>query len=163
MKTKTCSKCKETLPTDRFGIQKANKWNKSDRLKSRCRKCESIAVEHSRQQTKSNDPEKFREKQNRTIKYNSELSQRNLAYVHRYLCRFGKCVDCGITDPRVLEFDHVRGQKVDGVVRLASQLASIEKIKDEIRKCEVRCCNCHRIKTQQQFGWRENWKDNWIK
>jgi hypothetical protein len=160
---KACSKCKQTLPIDQFGIQKASKWIKSDRPKSRCRKCESIGVEESRQKTKLTDPEKFRRKQNRTIEYNYTLTQRNLAYVSRYLRRFGKCVDCGMTDTRVLEFDHIQGEKVDGVVRLASQLASISKIKDEIRKCEIRCCNCHRIKTQQQFGWRENWKDSWLK
>jgi hypothetical protein len=160
---KACSKCKQTLPIDQFGIQKASKWIKSDRPKSRCRKCESIVVEESRQKTKLTNPEKFRKKQNKTIEYNYTLTQRNLAYVHRYLQRFGKCVDCGITDDRVLEFDHIQGEKIDGVVRLASQLASISRIKDEIRKCEIRCCNCHRIKTQQQFGWRENWKNNWIK
>jgi len=160
---KACSKCKQVLPLDKFGIQKANKWIKSDRPKSRCRECESIGVEESRQKTKLLNPEKFRNKQNKTIEYNVSLKHRNFAFVHRYLQRFGKCVDCGITDIRVLEFDHVRGEKIAGVILVSCRLSSISKIKDEIRKCEIRCCNCHRIKTQQQLGWRKNWKNNWIK
>jgi hypothetical protein len=66
------------------------------------------------------------------------------------------CVDCGIRDIRVLEFDHVTG-KDHNVTKMANHGYSIQSIRSEISKCEVRCCNCHFIKTQERMGggWRE--------
>ena len=60
---------------------------------------------------------------------------------------FSRCVDCGQSDARVLDFDHVSGEKVGNVSDMVNGSYSIEAIKEEIRKCEVRCSNCHRIKT----------------
>ena len=54
------------------------------------------------------------------------------------------CVDCGESDPVVLEFDHVRGGKVDNVATMMTQNASWVKVWREIQKCDVRCANCHR-------------------
>lgn len=65
------------------------------------------------------------------------------------------CVDCGNTDVRVLEFDHVRGSKEANITRLLGSAAPWEIIEAEIAKCEVRCTNCHRIKTSGRGGfWR---------
>jgi hypothetical protein len=160
---KECSMCHRTFPLNQFGIQKASKWVKTERPKSYCRKCESIGVEKSRQKLKLTDPKTYRKNQTNKIKINKRIKLRNLAFILRYLKMFGKCVDCGLTDDRVLEFDHIKGKKVKGVIRLAGTLTAITKIKDEIRKCELRCCNCHRIKTQEQFGWRGEWTTTWIK
>jgi len=63
------------------------------------------------------------------------------------------CVDCGIKDPVVLEFDHRhRGQKVTEVSRLMVS-KRWPRVLSEIDKCDVRCVNCHRRKTARQFGW----------
>jgi hypothetical protein len=68
--------------------------------------------------------------------------------------KLGKsCVDCGESDPIVLEFDHVRGEKRADIGRM-SQVATWAKIEDEIAKCELRCANCHRRKTARQFNWK---------
>jgi hypothetical protein len=53
------------------------------------------------------------------------------------------CVDCGINDPIVLEFDHITG-KQSGIAELKSIAANLDRIKTEIDKCVVRCANCHR-------------------
>jgi len=58
------------------------------------------------------------------------------------------CVDCGNKDVRVLEFDHVRGIKYKQVTNLLQ--GSWNKIFEEIEKCEVRCANCHKIKTDSE-------------
>ena len=63
------------------------------------------------------------------------------------------CVDCGESNPIVLEFDHVRGKKYKAVSELMSWDYSLKTLKDEIAKCDVRCANCHRIKTAQERGW----------
>lgn len=62
------------------------------------------------------------------------------------------CVDCGETDPIVLTFDHVRGEKRDNISSMVSQGLSMETIKAEIAKCEVTCFNCHAIRTQKRSG-----------
>ena len=71
---------------------------------------------------------------------------RNRQLVIEYL-KTHPCVDCGNSDIRVLEFDHVRGQKLGNVSHAVHQTWSEEKLLNEIAKCEVRCCNCHRIAT----------------
>ena len=56
----------------------------------------------------------------------------------------------------VLDFDHVRGTKKRSIgVMVCSGAVSLETLQEEIAKCDVRCANCHRIKTMAQFGyWR---------
>lgn len=69
---------------------------------------------------------------------------------HRYLLavlRSAACADCGESDPVVLEFDH-RGEKRGNVSSMADW-ASLETLETEIAKCDVRCGNCHRRKTQR--------------
>ena len=56
------------------------------------------------------------------------------------------CVDCGYKEnPTALEFDHVRGEKTFTISKNPS--LAWERIEEEIAKCEVRCANCHRIRT----------------
>ncbi|MEA2445721.1 MAG: hypothetical protein QOJ12_3013 [Thermoleophilales bacterium] len=68
-----------------------------------------------------------------------------MRWVYAYLSAHA-CVDCGLTDPVLLEFDHV-GSKRNGVMALAWSEYSLETIIREISQCEVRCCNCHRRRT----------------
>lgn len=58
----------------------------------------------------------------------------------------GPCVDCGIDDLRVLEFDHVVAHLKCGLVgkRPLRDMAS------EAGKCVMRCRRCHRIKSEKQ-------------
>lgn len=71
-------------------------------------------------------------------------------WLKEYL-RTHPCVDCGESDLRVLEFDHLDpGNKLSGVSRLACNGASLRKILTEVAKCEVRCANCHRRRTVEE-------------
>jgi hypothetical protein len=63
------------------------------------------------------------------------------------------CVDCGEKDIEVLDCDHVRGKKIGNVVDLIKRNFSWSKIEEELSKCETRCANCHRRKTNRQFGY----------
>jgi hypothetical protein len=58
------------------------------------------------------------------------------------------CVDCGETDPVVLEFDHLR-DKAFNVTRGLTHY-KWERILAEIEKCEVVCGNCHKRWTAQR-------------
>lgn len=64
------------------------------------------------------------------------------------------CVDCGETDPVVLDFDHIRGKKSANVCEMVRRGHSVDSIRSEIDKCEVRCANCHRRATAARAG---NW------
>lgn len=60
------------------------------------------------------------------------------------------CVDCGETDPLVLEFDHV-GEKSFGIAQ-ALRDRFWAAILEEIAGCEVVCANCHRRRTARRGG-----------
>ena len=60
------------------------------------------------------------------------------------------CVDCGESDPVVLEFDHLRDKAFD--IGASLPYRSWESILDEIAKCDVVCANCHRRRTARRAG-----------
>lgn len=63
-----------------------------------------------------------------------------------------ECLDCGEKDPRVLDFDHRDpAKKVKSVANMLSGHYSWKSVLKEIKKCEIRCANCHRRKNHKQF------------
>lgn len=62
------------------------------------------------------------------------------------------CVDCGESDPVVLQFDHVRGEKSYDIARKMDTMRW-DRILIEIKKCDVRCANCHTRQTASRAGW----------
>lgn len=73
-------------------------------------------------------------------------------YLLTYLSNHG-CVDCGETDPVVLDFDHVTGSKITELSKMAHDVKPMSVIQAEIEKCQVRCSNCHRKKTAKEQNW----------
>lgn len=69
------------------------------------------------------------------------------------------CVDCGITDIRLLEFDHL-GDKEFNIGTAIASAGNWLRIEKEIAKCEVRCANCHKLKTYERLG--STWHDNFL-
>jgi len=79
----------------------------------------------------------------------SELRAKLLTYL-----RDKQCSVCGISDPRVLDFDHINSsEKSFGIARALTNTLDWRKILVEIKKCRILCANCHRIRTAEQFGW----------
>jgi hypothetical protein len=59
----------------------------------------------------------------------------------------GKCIDCGVDDLEILEFDHIDPKEKINCVR---RIYNKQGIIDEADKCELRCVNCHCKKTHSQ-------------
>lgn len=75
--------------------------------------------------------------------------RRNQAYVNER--KAAPCMDCKNTFPPIcMDFDHVVGTKEGDVSVLARKGCSLQKIQDEIDKCQLVCANCHRIRTQER-------------
>jgi len=72
--------------------------------------------------------------------------ERNREFVTEYL-KTHPCVDCGNSDIRVLEFDHIENNKEENISWIVKNAWSLQRLINEMEKCEVRCCNCHRIVT----------------
>lgn len=71
-------------------------------------------------------------------------------WLHNYLLGH-PCVDCGETDPIILEFDHIRDKEFS-IGEANSMGISLKRVIAEVAKCEVRCANCHRKKTYRAAG-----------
>jgi hypothetical protein len=138
--TKPCAMCERELPAEKF-----NKRS-NGHCYAYCKACQSI---YSRNHY-IKDPEPYKK---RRLESNRRYMQRNRSFAVEYL-RAHPCVDCGESDPVVLEFDHTQPeQKEQSVSDLIRCGYSLERVKREIERCEVRCIHCHRRRTAQQFGW----------
>jgi hypothetical protein len=82
---------------------------------------------------------------------NKRITHANRTKLFEYL-ETHPCIDCGNNNPIVLEFDHRDGvNKLSDISKMMDR--KWEKILTEISKCDVRCANCHRIRTAKQFGY----------
>lgn len=127
---KVCSKCNIEKDINDFAYK-----NKSKNIRhSRCRKCQS---ESDKQLYLNNSirREKIRTNTNLAIK-------KAKIFVRRVKQRFG-CKNCGDKRYYVLDFHHLHG-KDNEISTLSRQGVTIQRLKDEIRKCTILCSNCHR-------------------
>jgi hypothetical protein len=141
--TKHCPTCSTLKDVKDFNLDKA----RSDGLSSQCKECKRIVQRNWY----------IRNKARHVKNVASRRRAAEVALIKRILqyLRCHPCVDCGETNPVLLEFDHVRGKKLDSVCTLISRGFGWGTIEAEIGKCEVRCCRCHRLKTARQFGYRK--------
>lgn len=135
---KRCPKCLRELPLDAFNRNRK-------RVGSYCKECQSAYC-------KAHDRRKFKIHNHRRYVNQTRYRRRNQKRMLEYL-REHPCVDCGEADPRVLDFDHSKGDKTREVGVFVSSGYRWQRIEEEIAKCVVRCANCHRRKTAVDFGW----------
>lgn len=140
-----CSDCKETKPVAEFSFR--NK--KTGTLQNRCKLCHA---EYRRQHYLKNRDKYIDMAKDWNDENRESMLNRGRMYILKYLLKH-PCVDCGEADPIRLEFDHVRGEKVKAITEFINGGCKIEKLEAEIAKCEVRCINCHRIKTAIEADW----------
>jgi hypothetical protein len=133
---KICSKCGEEKELKYFGLRKKSKDGRTPHCKN-CRK-EWDAKSYKKRSIAHKALVKARQQ---------KILQDNHTRLASYLQEH-PCVDCGNSDVRVLEFDHVRGNKSFGIA--TKMKCSWKVIEKEIEKCDVRCANCHRIVTGER-------------
>ncbi len=145
METKLCNHCDKKQDIELFAFANKIKGTR----KPTCKECDKIKrkvyYEANKKWIIADNSER-----------NKVAKTRNSQYVWDYLKK-NPCVDCGQTNPIVLDFDHRDGvDKIDCVSRLIANTVSIETLQEEIDKCDIRCANCHRIRTAKQQNWYSN-------
>lgn len=143
--TKRCTKC---------GTEKSlSEFRKKDllRLSSHCNDCQRAYLRDHYRRNKEHYIQKAK-------KRSTEVGQENRGKIIEYLSTH-PCVDCGESDPRVLEFDHVNGKKQKDIAVMIYDYPWY-KVEAEIAKCEIRCANCHRRRTHQSQGWWKKFSRN---
>lgn len=129
---KQCSKCNKELPLSEFNKKGTGKqpW---------CKECNRL---RSRQYYAENH-DKHRE----VVRENNKKARaRNKEFLGQY--KDVPCMDCGVKyPPYVMDFDHVKGEKIDNISNMSRDGTGLVKIMQEIKKCDIVCANCHRIRT----------------
>jgi hypothetical protein len=138
----TCTQCGETKDAEAFGFR-----NKA--IGRRHRKCKACVSAYGR--------EHYARNQEAYIARNvrSRPAQKRLLKERLWQCKSQHgCLDCGERDPVVLDFDHLDpADKSAEVGWFASRNYGWPTILREIRRCQLRCANCHRRRTARQFNW----------
>ena len=140
MQKRICPACKQELSIDSFNFK-----NKKKGLRHvTCRTCSRNQV---RNHYNNNKKYYYDKNVSRRLKMQEDAGEKILAYLLDH-----PCVDCGEANPLVLQFDHLHSKKAN--VSWMKTNARRENVEKEIQKCEVRCANCHSIKTAKQ---RKTW------
>ena len=109
---------------------------KNTKTGSYCKKCHSAQVTAYLKRTKYSDVKKRHAKIQKVIREGKNKP----------------CADCGVSYPwYVMDYDHVRGEKLFDLATAASRHMSLVLIEAEMAKCEVVCSNCHRERTQRKY------------
>lgn len=112
---------------------------------SKCGKENDTVYSHCRECQRDYSNNHYRRNKGQYLQRNQRRAESVVAKCVEYL-RSHPCVDCGESDPVVLDFDHVRGKKRFNVAYMIRTYPWSAVLK-EIAKCVVRCANCHRRKT----------------
>lgn len=132
---KVCGRCKAQLPIESFNRHPKGRqhW---------CRDCfRAYFAQRGRKHVEQSERAKARRL----------IAAR--AWVRNYLSAH-PCLDCGVSDRDVLEFDHVAGKQAN-ISALAYDGASARRLSAEVARCEVVCVNCHRRRTASRLPrWR---------
>jgi uncharacterized protein CbrC (UPF0167 family) len=135
---KRCPACGKNRRLQSFGIDKS----KPSGLNTYCKFC---IRERSREQKFSPRDRAYK------AAHQKRKRDKNRERIYEIL-KQSKCADCSEARWQLLEFDHVRGVKINAISWLLSNGDPIETILTEIEKCETVCVNCHRIRSYERSG-----------
>lgn len=139
---KICTICKTSKNKTEFNKNKSRK----DGYNTICRICSNERSKLYYQENKEHHKKVIRERTNKVI---LENRQKLFEYYSN-----NSCVDCGNDNPIVLELYHRDDViKINEISNMVHSGYSWEIIEKEINKCDVRCSNCHKIRTSKTQGW----------
>ena len=133
-----CGRCNRRKPIEEFA------WRRKARGQ-RDNYCRACRAEYKQEHYAANRQRYIDSSQRRK---RAVIAER-ITFLVGYLSEH-PCVDCGETDPVVLEFDHLRDKKFGIAAGLRDR--KWQSVLDEMAKCEVVCANCHRRRTAQRGG-----------
>ncbi|HEX4732935.1 MAG TPA: hypothetical protein VH247_00865 [Thermoleophilaceae bacterium] len=133
-----CNRCGTEKPLEEFAWHRRAKGQRQHH----CRPCQA---EYRREHYLENRDKYIGLAQARNRRQYAERTRLLLQYFASH-----PCVDCGETDPVVLEFDHLRDKAFNVTQKMT--YFRWEQILEEIEKCEVVCGNCHKRRTAQRRG-----------
>jgi hypothetical protein len=133
-----CGVCGELKPFDEFAWRRKVRGQRDNM----CRGCRADYKRDHYEANKQRYVDQARERK-------QALAAKRMTYLIEFL-KTHPCVDCGETDPLVLEFDHLVDKAFD--IGAAIPYRRWQSILDEIAKCEVVCANCHRRRTSRRRG-----------
>jgi hypothetical protein len=143
MRTKLCRTCGKIRALRFFHFKSVSKGTRS----AWCRSCRSS---YGKRHYLANHDTYIRKARKWNDKNRFENRQRVLEHLYKH-----PCVDCGESNPVILTFDHVIGKKHDEISNMIRLGKTWPTIEEEIKKCDVRCANCHMHKTSKERKW---WK-----
>ena len=136
---KQCSMCKQWKPLDDFHRNRTRR----DGRQNLCKPCN---LELNKRWYRDHPEARRTRMDEHARRRKRKLQSMLLDYLRAH-----PCVDCGESDPVVLEFDHLRDNSAN-VTTLVVRRVAWSVILEEIAKCEVVCANCHRRRTARRIG-----------
>lgn len=132
---KKCTDCSRKLQRYQFSSNKSKK----DGLNYRCKECQRAYFKDYYSKNKKKHIERVR-KNTRSRRKRLQEFVRNL--------KNKPCTDCGNKYHHyAMDFDHIDSNKSFNISKGIDLGFSKEKLLKEIRKCELVCSNCHRVRT----------------
>lgn len=131
----TCNSCHKEKELGEFSFRNLKK---KERIK-RCKECVAVLTKQHYKKHK----EEYQKSRGRTrLAQHLEIQK---------LKESSPCADCsGFFPYYVMDFDHREDQEKIGNVSQLTRIGSGQLVKDEIKKCDLVCSNCHRIRTFQR-------------
>lgn len=87
-----------------------------------------------------------------------------IKYINQVKLTIGKCLHCDrkVDDKNFMcfDFDHLRDKSYDISSMNTKVGRCLKKIQEEIDKCQLLCCYCHRIKTAKDQNWDNDITEN---
>jgi hypothetical protein len=139
---RTCTRCGKTLDLTEFNLRDLA----TGRRRWDCKQCSRTyhRQHYARNKQYYSDKARARHPRDRDALRSAIVAYR----------RTHPCVDCGEADIAVLDFDHNNSaDKRANVGDMLRRRFGWSRIEAEIEKCVVRCADCHRRRTTQEFGW----------